>query len=487
MVPSDKLRWKLNTIWLCFLSQEHGLEQGCEFMREVRVLAPTGMLGTGFPEASLRAGLEMDPHVIGCDAGSTDAGPADLAMGKCHYSADSYRRDLRLILVAARSKNLPLIIGSAGGAGADANLDWTRKILEQVAAEAGLKFRMAVIHASQDKAYLKRKLAQGKIHPLPNAPEFNEAVIDRSINIVGMMGCEPMIRALEQGVDVVLAGRSSDTSIYATVPIMKGFSPGPVWHAAKILECGAAAVEQRPAPDCMFALISNDGFVVRAPNPKLRCTTVSVAAHSLYENGDPFRIVEPSGALDTSLSVYKQCDDRSVRITGSRFVPADRYTIKLEGAELVGYQTVVIAGVRDPVIVESIEEFLASCRKRIQERVAYTYAQLKLENWRLNFRVYGKNGAMGELEPVKNTTPHELGLIIEITAENQELANSICAIARHQTLHQQVPHWSGMVSNLALPYGATDLIRGPVYRFNVNSVVEPDDPYEMFPMEIVDV
>ena len=38
---------------------------------------------------------------------------------------------------------------------------------------------------------------------------------------------------------------------------------------------------------------------------------------------------------------------------------------------------------------------------------------------------------------------------------------------------------------VALPYNALD--RGPVYRFNLNHVVLPDDPYEMFPMELIDV
>jgi hypothetical protein len=31
------------------------------------------------------------------------------------------------------------------------------------------------------------------------------------------------------------------------------------------------------------------------------------------------------------------------------------------------------------------------------------------------------------------------------------------------------------------------LERGPVYRYNVNHIVEPDDPCEMFPMELHDL
>jgi hypothetical protein len=42
-----------------------------------------------------------------------------------------------------------------------------------------------------------------------------------------------------------------------------------------------------------------------------------------------------------------------------------------------------------------------------------------------------------------------------------------------------------LITAIALPYNALD--RGAVYRFNVNHVVLPDDPFEMFPMEIIDV
>ena len=87
-----------------------------------------------------------------------------------------------------------------------------------------------------------------------------------------MMGAEPFIRALEQGADVVLAGRASDTAIFASVPLMRGFPAGLAWHAAKILECGAAAVVNRKSPDCMFVWLRHDHFLVAAPDPDLERT-----------------------------------------------------------------------------------------------------------------------------------------------------------------------------------------------------------------------
>ena len=135
-----------------------------------------------------------------------------------------------------------------------------------------------------------------------------------------MMGAEPFMRALEAGADVVLAGRASDTAIFAAVPLMRGFPAGLAWHAAKILECGAAAVVNRTTPDCMFAWLRNDHFVVEAPDETLRCTPQSIASHSLYENADPFQLVECSGTLDLTDQRYEAVGERAVKVSGSAFI-----------------------------------------------------------------------------------------------------------------------------------------------------------------------
>lgn len=456
-------------------------------MTEVRILAASGMLGTGFLEESLRLGLAMKPHMIGVDAGSTDSGPTDLATGSCRYSEDSYRRDLRLLLAAAIENDIPLIIGSAGGAGGDKNVEWARRILVDVAGQLGLSMRLAVIYSGQDKSWLKDRLAAGKSHPLADRPSLTDAVIDESLTIVGLMGVEPIQDALCAGANVVLAGRATDTSIFAALPLMLGANPGLTWHAAKILECGAAAVEHRPTPDCMFATIRDNELILEAPNPALVCTPTSIAAHSLYENADPFHVVEPSGVLDTTNAEYGAVDNRVVRVTGSEFVHADQYTIKLEGTRLAGYQTIVVAGVRDPVILERLDEYIDACQMGIAARIKQTFPDLAAADWSVRYRVYGRNGVLGDLEPESKAPNHEVGLIIEVTATTQALASKIASVARHQTLHQSSPGWKGFLSNIALPYGSNDLVRGPVYEFNMNVVVEPDSPQQMFRSEIVEL
>jgi hypothetical protein len=454
--------------------------------REIRVLAPTGAMGSGFLESSFETAMALKPHVIGCDAGTTDGGPFYLGSGKTAFPRMAIKRDLRLMIIGARRLGIPLLVGSCGTAGGDVHLDFVRDIVEEIAREEGLKFKLALVHAEQDKAYLKDKLGAGRIRPLKPAPPISDEIIDGSRRIVGMMGDEPFLKALEMGADVVIAGRSSDTSMYCAIPNREGFDRGIALHAAKILECGTASVVQRKTPDCMMAFVREDHFVVRAMDPEMRCTPQSIASHSLYENADPFRLVEPAGTLDMTSSVYEQVADNAVRVSGSVFEPADRYTIKLEGAESAGFQTIIVGSTRDPFIIRQIDTWLTRLREKIAWRVK-DVTKLEPGEYTLNIRVYGRDGTMGRLEPNPVPEGHELCLIFEATARTQELATTIASMTRHQALHLPIPEWSGLITGIACPYSPAYTERGEIYRFNLNHVVEPADPLEMFPIELVDV
>jgi len=451
-------------------------------MDEIRILVPNGMLGEGYPESSLEEGLKRMPHFIGSDAGSTDGGPDGLGGGICHFPRAGVKRDLKLMLLGAKRLGIPLIVGSAGTAGGDINLQWVRDIIEEIASENNLHFTLAVIHSEQTKEYIRKKLAEGKIKPLGLVPQLTEDVIDRSAHIVGMMGVEPFIKALEEGAEVILAGRSSDTSIFSAIPIKKGVPPGIVWHCAKVIECGSSAASSTD-PDSIMAIVRRDHFIVEPTNPKVVCTPQSVAAHCLYENADPYHLYEPSGMLDTSEATYEAQSDRAVRVSGSKFIPADRYTVKIEGAELVGYQSIVIGGIRDPIVIAQVDSWLQTVRRCSQEGVRSMVGEV---DYQLGFRLYGKNGVMGRLEPVAEPA-HELCLIIEATANNQDLADLVAKHVSHVALHNPVPEWEGSISFLAFPYAPKCIQRGKVYSFNMNHLVEPDTPYEMFPMEKVSV
>ncbi|HXF65266.1 MAG TPA: acyclic terpene utilization AtuA family protein [Burkholderiales bacterium] len=455
-------------------------------MGEIRILSATGILGSGFREDSLRRAMALGPDFIGADAGSTDPGPYYLGSGESQFSDSACKRDLRLMLLAGRTAGIPVIVGSAGTGGTDVQLARLAGIAREIAREEKLSFRLALIHSEQDRDYLKRRLREGRIKPLANAPALDERVIERSSHIVGMCGIEPYIEALRNGAQVILAGRSSDTSIFAALPVMRGFNPATVWHAAKILECGAACVVLRKYPDCMFATVTDEFFVVEPPNPEYRCDPASVASHNLYENATPYELVEPSGVLDTRGARYEAVSERAVRVSGSSFRPAARYTVKLEGAELAGYQSLVIGAVRDPLILRQLDSWIAGLVGAARERIAAVFGAGIETRYRLDVRVFGRNAAMGPLEP-ETSIGHEVGVLLQVTAESQELARALAKSVSHIAVHYPVPEWTGLITSIAFPYSPAELDRGACYRFNLNHVVEPDSPLEMFRIEYEDL
>src|SRR5918992_2337506 len=367
-------------------------------MKEIRILSATGILGSGFKEETLRRAMALEPHFIGADSGSTDPGPHYLGSGDTLFSESAYKRDLRLMLLAGRAAKIPVIVGSACTSGSDPQLARLVGIARDIAREEKLSFKLAAIHSEQDRRYLKRKFREKKITPLANAPELNEDVIDRSAHIVGMAGIEPFVEALENGAEVVIAGRSSDTSVFSAMPVMRGLNPATVWHAAKILECGAACVVLRKYPDCNFAIVRDDHFIVEPPNPEYRCDPDSVASHNLYENSTPFELVEPSGVLNTYKARYEAVSDRAVKVSGSTFEPSARYTIKLEGAELAGYQSIIVGSVRDPIILRQLDSWLEGLLRAAKDRIVGVYGAGVEETYRLDVRVFGRDAAMGPLE-----------------------------------------------------------------------------------------
>jgi hypothetical protein len=381
---------------------------------------------------------------------------------------------------------VPLIIGSCGTSGRDVGVDWMAQLAREIAAEERLHFKAALIKSDQSTAYLKRRLGENRIRPLSPAPLLSEQVIESS-HIVGMMGTEPIQAALAAGADVVLAGRASDSALYAAIPLTLGADPGLSWHAAKTLECGAACAVV-PAADCMFARIREDHFDIEPLDLNARCTPQTIAAHTLYENANPFLLTEPSGVIDTEQAGYHALCDRVVRVTGSRFRQAAQYTVKLEGSQLVGFQTIVIGGIRDPYIIRALDTLLPKARAFFDTRIAELFpGQMSKNDYDINYRIYGRDAVMGQLEPMRASAPgYEVGVLITITAPTQELANKIATFVSHVSAHLPVPEYQGIISSIAYPFSPPELPRGAVYRFSVNHVVLPDDPCEMFRTELVE-
>ena len=450
---------------------------------EFRILSTTAILGYGFPLSSFEEGMKRKPHLIAVDAGSTDPGPYYLGAGVSFTDRSAVKRDLEIMIKAAAEHNVPVCIGSAGGSGGEPHLDWNREIIEEIARDNGLHFKMAVIHAELPKEMIKRELKSGNVTPLDPAPPLTDEMIDATTRIVAQMGVHPFIEAHKNDALVILAGRAYDPAVFSALAVSQGFDMGLATHLGKILECAAICATPGSGADCMFGYIGKDYFRVEPLSSARNCTVVSVAAHTLYEKTDPYILHGPGGHLDLTQTIFEQETPSIVRVSGSRFVPGDGFAVKLEGARRIGWRTVSIAGTRDLVMMEKIDAIIDG----VKDRVADNFRDRDLK-YHLNFTVYGKDGVMGRLEPLRDKPlSHEYGIIIEAVADTQELSDTICATARSTMLHYGYEGRRATAGNLAFPYSPSDFQAGEVYAFSVYHLLRVDDPAAPFPIEYIEL
>ena len=448
-------------------------------MKEMRILSPTAILGYGFPEESFERGMGRRPDVIGVDAGSTDPGPYYLGSGKPFVDRGAVKRDLGILVTAAKRAGIPLVIGTAGGSGARPHVRACLDIIAEVAAEHGLTLSAAVVHADVPRPRVRRALAAGKVAALPFVPELTPERLARTTRIVAQMGWEPLLEPLRRGVDLVVAGRCYDPALFAAPAVLAGLDPGPAVHLGKILECAAIAADPGSGRDCVLGTLRDGGFLVETLSPLRRFTIASVAAHTMYEKSHPYLLPGPGGVLDLSEVRFRQASDSSVEVTGSRFVPGTP-TVKLEGALVAGYRTFSLAGIRDRIMIRGLDEILAAVRGAVE-------ATFGSEAYQLRFRVYGRDGVMGPLEPEPEVVGHEVGLVIDAVAATQGLADTVCGFARSTLLHYGYPGRMATAGNLAFPFSPSDYEGGAVYEFSVYHVMEVDDPVSLFPAEYVTI
>jgi len=226
------------------------------------------------------------------------------------------------------------VIANAGGvnpiACADAVLD--------AASRHGVrgKVRIGVVTGDDILGRLDTLLAEG--HELKNMDtgEPLAAIRDRVLSANAYIGSTPIVEALQRGANVVVTGRSTDTSL-TMAPLRHEFGwADDDWNAlaagivaGHILECGAQSSggnclhDWRNIPDLAnvgypIAEARADGSFVITKHPGTggRVSVPSVTEQLVYEMGDPHAYITPDVVADfTSIRLAADGENR-VRVHG---------------------------------------------------------------------------------------------------------------------------------------------------------------------------
>ena len=271
-----------------------------------------------------------------------------------------YARDfvplMKRILPACVEREIK-VTANAGGVNvrgcADAVID--------VARELGLagNVRIGIVTGDDIMPRLDELLSRGIELRNMDTEEPLSTVRDRIQSANVYLGAAPMVEALQQGAQVVITGRATDTGL-TLAPLMHEFGwAADDWNrlaagtiAGHIIECGAQCsggncqYDWRNIPDLAdvgfpIVEVSSDGtFVVTKHEGTGGCVNVpSVKEQLVYEMGDPHQYITPDVVADfTTIHLHDDGRDR-VRVHGIEGRPATEF-LKVSISYSAGFKAV---------------------------------------------------------------------------------------------------------------------------------------------------
>lgn len=325
----------------------------------VRIGGAGGFLGDSSVAApQLLRGGDLDYMILDylAEATMSALGQLRAARPDLGYAADFTEWVWKDNLAELKAKGVR-VVTNAGGLNPRA----CRKRMEEIAAAAGLSFKIAVIEGDDLSDRLDELAAGGGKELYTGAPFPPK---DKVFSANAYLGGEPIAAALRAGADVVITGRVVDSAL-TLGPLMYEFG----WTAADVdqlaagslaghvIECGAQAtgglftdwedVEDwahigYPVVECH----ADGAFVVtKPPGTGGLVSPAAVAEQILYEIGDPQDYALPDVVCDFSEVTVEPAGKDRVRVAGAKGYPATGYykvcLTHSDGARFIGAMPVV--------------------------------------------------------------------------------------------------------------------------------------------------
>ncbi|KAK5044433.1 hypothetical protein LTR84_011247 [Exophiala bonariae] len=471
-------------------SHQPALEPICQ------IVTPVGMFGYGFNEEWTEASLAVcaqspAPTALILDSGSTDSGPSKLALGSMTCPYDAYMRDFRKLIALSIKYHTPIILSSAGGDGSDEHVNTFQDMVREIAAEEANKYwklKVVSIYSEVDKSIVRERLENGAISGCgASVPKLTNEIIDTTPRIVAQTGPEPYLDAMIRNPDfhIMIGGRAYDPAPYVAFAAYHALEPkhrdiknlssdqlGGLYHMGKILECGGLCAT--PKGLGAMGIVNSDFSVdIRPLDPMAKCVPLSVAAHTLYEKTRPDLLPGPGGALDVSTATYTPLEDSvTTRVAGSKFSLAQRnnqpFTVKLEGARVTGFRTLMMGSFGDPILISYIHPFLAAAKD---------YARTQNQNisggWDIGFHVYGFDRTRPEI------IPSQIFVVTETLAPTQKAAANLASAVRVHFAHGSYPGQKATSGNFGMGIGGKFEIEvGECTEFSVYHLMSLTDEEE---------
>ena len=320
---------------------------------------------------------------------------------------------------------------SFGIAGADPHLDTCLEAFDALCLRNGWSLDVGVVRSEVDRDLLLATIAGGQpvVPAGPGAalsPRLTADDVQEAERIVALIGPEPVMAALDRGVDGVITGRALDIGLFMALPMLRGIPTAVAAFAGKLLECGGLALEPGDSGRCLWASLDETGLEVRSPSADARATVRSLVSHTFYERSHPTQEENPGGLLDLADATYVETPT-GIRCEGARWVEAP-YTVLMEGARREGFRAVSLLGVREPALLAQARSWADSAEAAVVNAPRFADA-VRDGRLRVATRIFGLDAVLGALEPNQAVTGHEAGVLVDVVADTEELAKEAAYFA----------------------------------------------------------
>ncbi|MBD0372662.1 MAG: DUF1446 domain-containing protein [Pyrinomonadaceae bacterium] len=249
------------------------------------------------------------------------------------------------------------VTANAGGV----NVEGCAEAVREVARELGLagKFRIGIVTGDDILPRIDELLERGVELRNMDTNEPLSTVRDQIQSANAYLGAWPMVEALNQGAQIVITGRATDTGL-TLAPMIHEFGWSQTdWNllaagtiAGHIIECGAQCsggncqYDWRNVPDLAgvgFPIVEaspNGTFVVTKHEGTGGWVNVpSVKEQLLYEMGDPHEYITPDCVADFTTIHLEDAGVNRVRVFGIEGKPATEF-LKVSISYTAGYKAV---------------------------------------------------------------------------------------------------------------------------------------------------
>jgi Acyclic terpene utilisation family protein AtuA len=343
-----------------------------------------------------------------------------------------YARDfiplMKQILPACVERNIR-VTANAGGV----NVEGCAEAVRGVARELGLsgKFRIGIVTGDDIMPRIDDLLSRGLELRNMDTDEPLSTVRERIQSANVYLGAWPMVEALNQGAQIVITGRATDTGL-TLAPIIHEFGWGETdWDklsagtiAGHIIECGAQSsggncqYDWRNIPDLAnvgfpIAEAYADGtfFITKHEGTGGRVSVPGIKEQLLYEMGDPHEYITPDCVADFTTIQLEDAGLDRVRVFGIGGHPATEF-LKVSISYSAGFKAVGTLVYSWPDAYEKARAADKILRARL-ERLGLRFDQILTE-------FVGANATHGPLAGEPSPDLAEVQLRVGVRGEDRQ-------------------------------------------------------------------